>query len=411
MADNNIFLARQPIFDRLKSVIGYELLYRDGLESNSANIIDGNQATARVLLNTFVEIGLDTVTNRKLAFVNLTRDFVTGALDIPVKTPRLVLEILENIKADSETLNGIRNLKNQGFKIALDDFVPSEHNLAFVRHAKIVKLNINGVETGTIQSQVDLLRNHSVRLLAEKVETMEQYRFCHDLGFDYFQGYFFSRPSTMRSREIPPNQLAVLELIAKLQSSDCSMDDIELIVRRDLGMSYKLLRVINSSFYNLGRKIDSVKHALIMLGTRTLKSWMTVFSMSMLNNKPMELVHLALQRARMCELLSARYDCRGDTAFTVGLFSLLDVMMDRPLGEVLAKMPFTPQILNALLERKGPLGEILTITENYEHARWGRLKGLPYAPDELRSIYFETLAWTNEVSRSLKDGISSRMPD
>lgn len=411
MSDNAIFLARQPIFDRLKGVVGYELLYRDSQDSSGANVTDGNQATARVLLNTFVEIGLDTVTNRKMAFINLTRDFVTGDLDIPVKSPRLVLEILENIKADSETLSGIRSLKNQGFKIALDDFEPDEDNLEFIRHARIVKLNINGVDQSTIQNQVAMLRDHPVRLLAEKVETMEQYRFCHDLGFDYFQGYFFARPSTMGAREIPPNQLAVLELIGRLQSDNCSMDDIETIVRRDLGMSYKLLRVINSSFYNLSRKIESVKHALIMLGTRTLKSWMTVFSMAMLNNKPMELMHLALQRARMCELLSARYDCRGDAAFTVGLFSLLDVMMDRPLDELLARMPFTPQVLKALLEREGPLGEVLNITENYEHAHWNRLRGLRYAPDELRAIYFETLVWTNELSRCLKDGISAQMPE
>lgn len=411
MPENAIFLARQPIFDRLRAVIGYELLYRDSRDSPGANVIDGNQATARVLLNTFVEIGLDIVTNRKLAFVNLTRDFVTGDLDIPVKSPRLVLEILENIKADSETLNGVRSLKSQGFKIALDDFIPGEDNLEFVQHARIVKLNINGVDQSTIKSQVAMLRDHSVRLLAEKVETMDQYHFCHDLGFDYFQGYFFSRPSMMRAREIPPNQLAVLELIGRLQSGDCSMDEIEVIVRRDLGMSYKLLRVINSSFYNLGRKIESVKHALIMLGTRTLKSWMTVFSMAMLNNKPMELVHLALQRARMCELLSARYDCRGDAAFTVGLFSLLDVMMDRPLEELLDRMPFTPQVLKALLEREGPLGEVLNIAENYEQAHWNRLRGLRYSADELRGIYFETLAWTNELSRCLKDGISAQMPE
>ena len=266
---STIYLARQPIFDIAMEVHAYEILFRNS-EKNAAFISDGNKATSTLITNTFVEMGLDEIADNRLAFINMTRDFLVGKLPLPVEPGKVVLEILEDISADEESIAGTKKLAQQGYTLALDDFVMSDANRELIPFASIIKVDIRPFDVEGLRRQVEKLKPYRVTLLAEKVETREEYALCQQLGFTLFQGYFFSKPTMFSGRQVPASHLAVLEILAKLQSPDCNLKELEAAISYDVGISYKLLRIINSSYYNLNKKVESIQHALVILGLKTL---------------------------------------------------------------------------------------------------------------------------------------------
>lgn len=396
----HIYLARQPIFNAALEVLGYELLFRSSTD-NVALIEDGNQATSRLIINTFLELGLNALTSNKLAFINLTRDFLTGALPLPFLPEQVVLEILEDISADAESLAGMRALAEQGYTLALDDFILADNNRDFVSFASIIKVDIRVFDVAGLRAQVRTLRQFPVQLLAEKVETQAEFELCRSLGFDLFQGYFFSRPVVISGRELSPNQLTLLEILARLQVPDCNLKELEEVISYDVGISYKLLKIINSSFYGMTRKVDSIQHALVILGLNTLKNWVTVISLSMLNDKPAELITLTLMRARMCEQLAPHFDCKADAAFIVGLFSLLDVLLDQPLPVLLETLPLAEDIVAALLQQQGPLGELVAFVTAYALGEWDTSAGQRVPESVAAGVYLQALRWSDEILMEL----------
>lgn len=396
----DIYIGRQPIFDRDLEVYAYELLFRSGSLNQAADAnapFDGDRATSQVIVNAFIEIGLDQIVGNRRAFINLTRSFVTAATPLPFPQDRVVLEILEDIEPDAEVLAGLRTLAGQGYQMALDDFVFQEDRQALLEVAHIVKIDLMAVPRETLQAEVARLRRHDVRLIAEKVETHEDFEQCRELGFDYFQGYFLSRPNIVQGRQLPPNRLAVLQLLARLQDPQADAGDIERLVAQDVALSYKLLRYINSAFFALPKKIESIRQAVIYLGTRAIRTWVSLLVVAGLDDKPAALVAQAMQRARMCELLAQRARRpQPDAYFTVGLFSLLEALLDAPLESILDTLPFSDGIRDALLRQEGPYGEALACVIAYEHGHFLKARFDRLGATEMTDTYLAATHWADQ---------------
>lgn len=399
----DIFIGRQPIFDRDLQVYAYELLFRSGTE-NRAGEFDGDQATSQVIVNAFIEIGLDQIVGDQPAFINLTRSFVTSSAPLPFPKDRVVLEVLEDIHPDAEVVAGARALAAQGYTLALDDFVFNENLRPLIELAHIVKIDLMSLSRAELDEHVRMLRGYPVKLLAEKIETQEEFEHCKALGFDYFQGYFLSRPNVVQSQQLPPNRLAVLQLLSKLQNPDVDAGEIEGLISHDIALSYKLLRYINSAFFALPRKIDSIRQAVVYLGTQSIKTWVTLLVVAGLGNKPAELVIQAMQRAKMCELLAQTAKRPHTEAyFTVGLFSLLEALMDTPLPKILESLPFTEDIRAALLKQEGPYGEALTCVIAYEKGDFNRAWFDRLAPSQMTDAYLASARWADQSASALTE--------
>lgn len=401
----DIYIGRQPIFDRDLKVYAYELLFRSGTLNQAAPTdapFDGDRATSQVIVNAFIEIGLDRIVGNQCAFINLTRSFITAAAPLPFPHDRVVLEILEDVEPDAEVLAGLRALTGQGYRVALDDFVFREDRQALLELAHIVKIDLRAVPHEDLPTQVALLHRHDLRLVAEKVETREDFEYCRELGFHYFQGYFLSRPNIIQGRQLPPNRLAVLQLLARLQDPQADAGDIERLIAQDVALSYKLLRYINSAFFSLPRKIESIRQAVIYLGSRAIRTWVTLLVVAGLDNKPAALVSLAMQRARMCELLAQHAQRpQPEAYFTVGLFSLLEALIDAPLETILDTLPFTDDIRNALLRQEGPYGEALACAIAYERGSFPQARFGGLGPTEMTDIYLAAAHWAEQSANAL----------
>lgn len=397
----DLYIARQPIYDRQLSVYGYELLYRAGA-TNSANVVDGDLATSQVLVNALMEIGLPELVGRSLAFINLTERYILEGLPEVLAQAGVVLEILEDVLPHAALLEALADLKQQGYVIALDDFVLNDDKLPLLALADLVKIDLTTYPDGQLESQIARLRPYNARLLAEKVETREEFERCKSLGFDFFQGYFFSKPHLIKGKRAPTNRLAVLRLLALLQNPNLDFSDLETIIGQDVSLSYRILRYINSAQYYFAKKISSTRHAVTLLGINTLRRWVTILTLSNLDDvKPFELMLTTLARAKMCETLAAQIGIAPDSAFTVGLFSTLDDFTDQPMAEVLGQLPLADDINLALTTRQGPLGRLLQTVIAYEKGNWDDVAdgGLDAAVQ--RDAYLQSIRWAEDISESL----------
>ena len=397
----DIFVGRQPIYDRDLNVVAYELLFRSGTE-NRAGPLDGDQATSQVILNAFVEIGLDRVVGACPAYVNLTRNLLLDDESLPLPPERAVLEVLEDVPVDAALLQALGRLRARGYTIALDDFVLDPGREALLEHARIVKLDLQRLTAPELDAHITALRPYDLTLLAEKVETHAELEQCRALGFEYFQGYFFSRPKIVTGQRIPANRLTILQLLAELQNPHIEVEELEQLIRRDVALSYRLLRYINSAFFALPREVDSIRQAVIYLGLKAIRTWATLIALSGIDDKPHELMTTAMVRAKMCELLAeARKLPVRESCFTAGLFSALDALMDMPMESVVESLPLSAEITGALLGREGTIGRTLTQVLDYEQARWQHMDRADLSAAQLTDIYLQAVEWAQEVTRAL----------
>ena len=396
-------IARQAIFDKNMNVYAYELLFRSDSQKLDSGVIDafGDEATSRVINHAFMELGIERVIGNHLAFVNLTRNFILSDDPLPFAQDRVVLEILEDIIADDELISATQKLVDSGYTIALDDFVFEESLRPLVQLAKIIKIDLLAFTEEALIEQVRLLKQENVLLLAEKVESKAQFQLCQKLGFDYFQGYFFSRPVIIEDKPIPDNQLNLLSIIAKLQAPNVEFDDIEQLISQDVGLTYKLLRLLNSAALALPRKIESIKQALVILGFKAITTWTTLIALNDMKSVPSELMANSLVRAKMCEQLAAHYNCVAETGFLVGLFSTIDAIMSRPMDELLKSLPLNNDIKEALSNRLGNLGELLNTVIYYEQCSWDEVNVEQVSLEQLGAVYINATEWTIKTQLSL----------
>lgn len=398
----NTFIGRQAIYDKQLNVAAYELLSRSNAEHNEAFVgeYNANHATTVVMLNALTEIGLDQLVGNHPAFINLTYDFLIGEREIPDLRNQLVLEILEDVEITPELISAVKKLSDSGYMIALDDFIYHEDMLPLVELADIIKIDILQLDEQGLRDHVEKLNHYDVRLLAEKVETRQEYELCKELGFDYFQGYFFCKPNIVSSQRLPANRIAIMHLLAQLQNPDVKIDSLEELISQDLALSYRLLKYINSAAFALHREIDSVRHAIVMLGMNTIRSLANLMLMSKIDDKPHDLLIIAMLRARMCEQLSLSIDkSQKDVFFTAGLFSVIDALMDQPMAEVITQLPLAKVIKDALLEREGIIGEAINCCIAFERADWPNVKCANLDESAIQQAYFNAVIWSNEAAK------------
>jgi len=391
----HLFIARQPIYNRDKGVMGYELLYRNN-SLNRAIISDGDQASCETILNTFMHIGIDNIAGSALAFINLPREFIVNENLTPMFNEQAVLEILEDIKPDEEVINGIKRLKEKGYLIALDDFVFQEKLIPFIELADFIKIDIHALSKEEVKQQLTLLKPYNTQFIAEKVETHELYDFCYQQEFDFFQGYFFCHPEMLKKKSLPSNKLVILNLIKKLQNPEIESDELEKILVQDITLSYKLLRYINSAAFGLRREIESIKDAIILLGLNNLKNWVSLIMM------PTELIITGMIRGKMCELLAEiHYPEIKQQMFVIGLFSVLDALMDQPLIDLLDNVILSTDVKLALLDYAGHQGEIYNYVLQYEKSNWSELVDSDINANEFIQSYLQAVHWADESMKSL----------
>lgn len=393
----DIFVARQPIYDRQLNVVGYELLFRNN-HSNSAVFSDGARASSQVISHTFMGIGLENLVGSNPAFINLTNDFFINEQPIPMRPEQVVLEVREEVLPEKAVLHGLQQLAEKGYAIALDDFVYRPELEPLLALATYVKLDLSSHSHEQLREQIELCRHHHLKLLAQKVETHEDLAACRELGFDYFQGYFFCHPQTVRGRSEPSNRALLVSLMKRLQETDVDMEAVGRLLIQDVVLSYKLLRYINCANYTIRREIDSVYDALMLLGSETIKKWTALLLMSSnQSDKPGELLTTTMVRARMCELLAQDHPTIIPAqAFTVGLFSTLDAVMDIPMEELLDTVSLSSPIRFALLHREGALGELLTQVLCYEQGEWSELDTSRYRRADFAPAYLTAIQWANQ---------------
>ncbi len=397
----SIFIGRQPIYDRALQVYAYELLYRSG-EENSAGMPDGDVATSQVILNAFTEIGIENLVGEHLAFINLTRGFILGDNPLPLSQGKVVLEVLEDIVIDEVLINAVRKLSSKGYLIALDDFIFHESLRPLIDIADIIKIDVRALTRATVSAHVTELRRSKARLLAEKIETQDEYEYYKNLGFDYFQGYFFSRPKVITRHTIPSNRLSILRLLGRLHDPDVTIKELHELISQDVSLSYRLLRYINSAFFALPKKLESLHQAIVYLGNKQIKTWVTLIALSGIDDKPSELLTVALVRGKMCELLAERMHLPDkDSYFIVGLFSALDAMMDAPLAQVVENLPLSPVVIAALLNHEGQAGRALHCTLAYEQGEWDRIDCSRAEEGVIAQSYLDAVAWADQAMREL----------
>ncbi len=396
-----IYFARQPIYNRDFQVEGYELFYRQA-GAESAQFLDAEIATSQVVLNTVTEVGLDRIVGPHKAFINIARDFVVGGYLEMFALPQLVFEVVADIVVDEPLLRSLRQLRQQGCRFVLDDYTDNEAYRALLEIADYVKIDMLVTPEEEVRRVVPLLRQRGVALIAERIETQSILELCQTLKFDFFQGYHFSQPKMLKFRGVPANQLAILQLVSKLHEPEIDLKAIESLIRQDVSLSYKLLRYINSAYFNLSRRIDSIQRAIILLGTKNIRSWATLISLANIDHHRSDLITVALERAKMCELLAEAVGLKHkESGYTVGLLSVLDAMTQAPMELILAALPLDEEINEALLQHKGMLGRILACALAYERCDWESVDMLDLEPSQINDAYMTALAEAYRASCEL----------
>ncbi|MDI3326518.1 HDOD domain-containing protein [Pontibacterium granulatum] len=373
-ASTNILMARQPIFDRELRVVAHELLYRSSGNRTAANVFDGNQATCDVLINHFTSIFDRGNQSQVPVFINLTEDLLSGNSLPAFDNKQVVLEVLEDVTVTDEVITAVRHLVSAGYRIALDDFEYSPAHAPLLHLAHIVKVDLTITRGDDLATLVKQLQPFKVTLLAEKIETEEEFQTCVDLGFKLFQGYFLSRPQVIEGRKISDNELVLIELLAALDDPGTSPQHIEGIIARDPRLTLKLLRIVNSSRYALVQKVESLAQAIVMIGFAEIKKWATLISLSSNSNKPSELTLQTLTTAYMCERVAQRSaDINASSAFLVGMLSTVHAMLGISKEVLLERLPMSDEIVAALTDRSGVLGHVLANAEHYMAGEWDTL--------------------------------------
>ncbi|MBF0609805.1 MAG: HDOD domain-containing protein [Magnetococcales bacterium] len=400
---DNVFVGRQPIYDSRMQVFAYEILYRSGA-TGGANFVDGNLATSQVLINTFLEIGLERLTDNHPAFFNLTREFLLNK-ELSLPKELVFLEVLENIDVDQELVDAVRALSKMGYRIALDDFAFEDRWLPLLEIADVIKVEVPAMKPEDIREKIRKLRPYKAKLLAEKVETHEEYDQLKKMGFHYFQGYFFCKPRIIEAKRVSTSQLAVLSLLAQLQKPDVNVNELEKIISSDPTLSFKLLKYLNSPHLALRNRIQSIRQAITYLGIRPLRSWVSLLAMTGVKDKPSELSRTAMQRARKCEQVCKIYlsNPESDSYFMAGLLSVLDALMDMPMEEILKQMPLSEEVQAGLLNRQGKVGQVLDAVIQAEMGNPTLAESLPRPKDvpSATSLFLEAMFWADEQMKAI----------
>jgi EAL and modified HD-GYP domain-containing signal transduction protein len=409
--EERIFLARQPILDRQQNLFAYELLFRDSA-SGTANVKSDLAATAQVITRLFSEMGVQAVLGQALGFINVSREMLLSDMIELLPANQIVLEILETVAVDRAVVDRCVALKKAGFTLALDDFtVLREEYRMLLPLVDIVKVDVMGMDTAALHEACQRLKPWPAKLLAEKIDDRGQFATCLELGFHYFQGYFFARPSVMEARRADPSQLTLLKLLA-LVLEDAETTELENAFKQDPKLTYSLLRLTNSVACGVTQRIRSLSQAIVVLGRRQLLRWLQLLLFALEQGSgpyPTPLMRLAAARGKTMEILArigaAKDRVLQDQAFMTGVFSLLDVLLGQPLADLVEQLRLDDDLKSALLERRGQLGRLLRLCEAMEKADFDAvaaiLRELPaLSPHDLMEAQLAAARWVDSLAET-----------
>ena len=395
----DVYVARQPIFDRQLNIYGYELLYRND-KQNFFPDIDDNQATVELIYNSFLVVGLKTLTEGRKAFINFSKELIDSDVAMLLPKEDIVVEVLERGDASIKTEEACSQISELGYTIALDDVMLDDNMLKLVEYANIVKIEFNVMPE---EEQIRLMKTYRKKLkfLAEKIETREEYQAALAMGYDYFQGYFFSKPTIINQTDIIALNGNVFEILEELNTEDPNYVVIADIIQRDLGLTYKLLMLTNTIKFGAKNQIHSIKHALSYLGINELYQWITLIMLKNLKNiENSEMIKLSIIRGKLMEQIAHELHLESEESeyFLVGMFSSIDVILNKNMQEALADIPLADKIKNSILNRNTTIGRMLDFVIAYENADWDRIVS-QYPINEIGegkflTMYVDALKWT-----------------
>lgn len=395
------FVARQPILTREEQVFGYELLFRDGVE-NYFRATDP-EAASRSTLDTSMLMGLDTLCGGRRAFLNCTREVLLKDYITLLPPQQTVVEVLETVEPDDLVIAACQRLKENGYQIALDDFVLNDPREVLTDYSDIIKVDCMAVTPDQQKAMIKRYGPWKCRMLAEKVETREEFIAAKNAGFVYFQGYFFRRPEVMVTHEIPANRLNYIRMLQAVSRPEISPKEIEDVIKTEASICYRLLRYLNSAVFSFSTEIHSIRHALSLLGEREIRRWVRlVATLGAAQDKSTELVTLALVRARFCELLSPKIKHGDSDLFLLGLLSLIDTILEVPMATILENIAIDQETKSVLLggaSRLRPLYQLMLAQESGEWEQSKQLAGqLQLSDEEVSDTYWQAVQWSRQVT-------------
>ncbi len=398
----DIFVGRQPIYNKQLGIYAYGMLFRAGNENAAGDDFNPDHATSQVVINTFIEMGLDNLVGNAHACINITERFLTDYAALPIPPERVILDLHADINTDQKTVDALLNLKALGFTLALDDLKDKTNFKTLLQLADIFKVDFRQNTLKEAQSRLKSLNKYNLKILADKVETMEEYERYNDIGCDYFRGYFLSRPRIIKGKALESSKLSIMKLLSTLHNADLDVSEVEDAISSDVTLSYKLLKLINSALFNLPSEVDSIKRAVIFLGRRKIASWASMLALSSMGNQPAALIKIGMVRAKICELIAVRYKLKNeDQYFTAGMFSALDIIMQQPIKTLIKPLPLAEEVKQGILEHKGKIGMLVKCSKLLETSAAERINIKGMSKAELASLYLQADKWAEEVTQTV----------
>lgn len=399
-----VHVARQPIFDISQNVFAYELLFRSSF-ANAYDGVDGDQATNGVIANSFLLIGIESLTSGKKAFINFTANSLKNHIPAMLPKELVAVEILEDIIPDEDIISACKELKREGYLIVLDDFVFTPEYMPLIELADIIKVDFRTTPRAECWQLIRRLQDYPVKFLAEKVETREEFQDALQMGYSYFQGYFFCKPVVMSGKNLPGYKANYLHILQEINRPELDFSQIEDIIKRDVSLSYKLLIFINSPIFGFRNRISSLRQALTLLGQKELAKWVSLIALKgIADDKPGELILGSLIRARFAENLASGKmpKPRVANAFLMGMFSQIDALLDRPLQEILDEIPLDEEIKHALFEKgHNQFSALYKLIKTYEKGDWEAyscyVDELGLDERDVLKSYRESLIWAHDL--------------
>jgi len=394
------FVARQPILNRAQKVFGYELLFRNGIEDYFA--ADDINVAARSTLDSSLLFGLNTLCHNSRAFVNCTLEILLKDLVTLLPPSQTVVEILESVPPDDRVVAACKRLKTAGYLIALDDFAPGDARAVLSDLADIIKVDVRATKMEERAGMLRRFGSAKCKLLAEKLETPHEFYQARNMGFTYFQGYFFCRPEVVKGREVPANRVHYLQLLEMVSRSEIEMKELEKLLKQEAAICYRLLRYLNSPIFGLALEVKSVRHAMAILGERELRRWIRlIVTVGAAEQGCSELVLMGLTRARFCELLSDDVRSNNDL-FLMGLLSVMNAILEIDMSTLLERVPVDFETKAALLGQPGGLGKLYQLTLAQEAGEWPKAsaltKELGLNEDKVGTAWWQAMTWAQEVA-------------
>lgn len=399
-ANMDVFVARQPIFNKHKKIYAYELLFRTGM-SNAFPDFDGDTATSSLLSSSFFTVGIEKISGGKVAFINFTEELLLQGTPTMFPPENIMVEILEDVTPSAEINEACKSLIAKGYDIALDDFVFSKEWLPLVKEAKIIKIDFMLSSVEEIEQIVAAVVPYGCKLLAEKVETYDEFQLALRMGFEYFQGYFFAKPEILKNKDISSSQLTLLQLITEINKAEFDPRTLEKLINQDVSVSFKLLKYLNSAYYSRVSPISSIIQAIAYLGERGVRQFVSLIATSKLSEtKPDELIRTSIIRARFLEQMADSLDRKNASDyFMLGLFSCVDAMLDNSMEYLMEQLPLNSDVKDALVSRSGKMFPFLRSIECYELGDFSRfadiIQELDIEPEKITEFYLDAVSWAD----------------